>query len=137
MTSYDTSRPVLFFDGVCNLCNSSVQFIIRHDKKKRFLFATLQSPIGDEALKNVDAAREGTGSVILVYNNTYYTRSAAILQSAKLLGGLWPVFYSFIIIPAFLRDGIYNFISRNRYRWFGRKDVCMMPDPSLSEHFLS
>lgn len=130
-------KPVLFFDGFCNLCNSSVQFIIRHDKKKNFLFASLQSRAGQEAIQNLSGQnKEVSDSVILLLNGTYYIKSAAALYVCKLLGGAWAFFFAGMILPRFLRDGIYDFISRNRYKWFGKKDACMMPMPELRERFL-
>jgi predicted DCC family thiol-disulfide oxidoreductase YuxK len=134
-------RPVLFFDGECNLCNSSVQFIIRHDKQKRFLFAPLQSPAGREALSNISLSfGEGRGevsSLILLYRGRYYIRSSAALHTARLLSGLWPVLYAGMILPRFLRDAVYDFISRNRYKWFGKRSECMIPTPELKERFIS
>src|SRR5687768_15643330 len=104
--------PVILFDGVCNLCNSSVQFIIKHDKKKQFHFAALQSPAGQELLKKFNLPTNKLNSFVLVYNNKIYQRSTGALHVAKLLGGVWKLFYVFIIIPAFIRDGIYNLIGR-------------------------
>ena len=133
----NTTKPVLYFDGVCNLCNGFVQFIIRHDKQELFLFAPLQSAPGIVASLQVSTAAEKTGSVILLYNGTYYTHSAAALYTFRLLGGGWQVLYAAIIVPRFLRDGIYRFISRNRYRWFGKKEVCMVPTEELRHRFVN
>ena len=131
-------RPVLFFDGECNLCNSTVQFIIRHDKKKLFLFATLQSGIGNAALQNIQKQDEPVpDSVILYYNGKYFVRSAAALYVFKLLGSGWAILFAGIIIPRFLRDAVYNFISRNRYKWFGKRNECMIPTPELMDRFLT
>ncbi len=136
MDTNDASSPVLFFDGVCNLCNSSVQFVIRHDKKKQFLFATLQSAAGLKALKNTANAADGAGSFILFYQGRYYSRSTAALQVLRLLGGAWSILYAAIIVPRFIRDAAYNLISRNRYKWFGKKNECMLPTPELKKRFL-
>lgn len=129
------NRPVLFFDGECNLCNSAVQFIIRHDKKKLFLFAPLQSTAGQDALKQFSG--HVPDSVILFYNNRYFIKSAAGLNILRLLGGGWRFLYAFIIIPRFIRDWVYNIIARNRYKWFGKRNECMIPTPELKERFLS
>ncbi|MCW3123629.1 MAG: thiol-disulfide oxidoreductase [Flavipsychrobacter sp.] len=130
-------RPVIFFDGMCNLCNSSVQFIIRHDKKKTFLFASLQSEHGQTALTGMKATDTVIpDSIILLEEGKYYTRSAAALRIARHLDGLWPVLYAGIILPRFIRDGIYNRISANRYKWFGKRTECMIPTPELKERFL-
>lgn len=134
MILQDTIRPVLFFDGVCNLCNRSVQFVIRHDKKKQFLFATLQSEWGQKAQKELPG--NAPDSFILFHKGRYYTRSGAALRVCRLLSGIWPLFYAGIIIPRFIRDAIYEFVSRNRYKWFGKQE-CMVPSPDLKARFLS
>ena len=130
------TRPVIYFDGVCNLCNGFIQFIIRHDKKQQFLFASLQSAAGSKILASVPGAAQHSGSVILQYNNEYYTRSSAILVISRLLGGWFLVLLAGYILPPFIRNGIYNIIARNRYKWFGRQDNCMIPTPELKERFL-
>ena len=129
-------RPVLYFDGVCNLCNRSVQFILKHDKKERFLLAPLQSPAGEEALIKANSTGKKTGSVILYYNSKYYTRSAAALYTLRLLAPPWNLLFSFIIIPPFIRNAIYDLIAANRYRWFGKQDTCMIPTPEIKKRFL-
>ncbi len=133
ITSLPMDRPVVFFDGECNLCNGGVQFIIKRDKKKRFLFAPLQSAAGAEAKHNVHEV----DSFILFHNGKYYIKSSAALHIAKLMGGLWPTLYAGIIIPRFLRDGIYEFVARNRYKWFGKRNECMIPTPELRARFLA
>lgn len=137
MASLNTiSRPVLFFDGECNLCNGAVQFVVRHDKKNQFLFATLQSEAGKQARQNLQQNANVPESVILYYNGRYFVRSSAALHTAKLLGGLWPICYAGIIIPRFLRDAVYDFVSRNRYKWFGKRNECMIPSEELKKRFL-
>jgi len=128
-------HPVLFFDGECNLCNSAVQFVIRHDKKKLFLFAPLQSEAGKQALAQFSG--KAPDSVILLYKGQYFLRSAAVLQTLKLLSGIWKWLYAGIIIPGFLRDWLYDAVSRNRYKWFGKRKECMIPTPELMDRFLS
>jgi len=130
-------RPILFFDGECNLCNSSVQFIIRHDKKKIFLFAPLQSDAGNGALQDLQKQFKNIpDSVILYYNSKYFVRSAAALYTLRLLGGFWGLLFVGMILPRFIRDGIYEYISRNRYKWFGKRNECMIPTPELRDRFL-
>lgn len=130
------NRAIVLFDGVCNLCNSFVQFIIKHDKHDYFRFASLQSP---EAQKLLDSfpANEELRTVVLVENGKSYKRSTAALRIARKLSGLWPAFYVFIIIPVFLRDFIYNIIGKYRYQWFGKREECMVPTPELESKFLS
>jgi predicted DCC family thiol-disulfide oxidoreductase YuxK len=130
-------QPVLFFDGVCNLCNGLVQFVIRHDKKKQFLFASLQSAAGAAALDGLKKqSGEVPDSVILFYKGKYYARSSAAIMLARLLRGPWQLLSAGYIIPRFIRDAAYNFIARNRYKWFGRQEACWLPAPELKERFL-
>lgn len=127
------NQPVILFDGVCNLCQSSVQFIIKRDKKAKFKFAALQSEAGQKLLKGHTAP--GLDSVILVENDKVYTHSSAALRIAKGLDGLWPMLYVFVIIPRPLRNWLYNWVAANRYRWFGKQESCMMPTPELKSRF--
>jgi len=134
METQNTIRPILFFDGECNLCNSSVQFVIRHDKKKQFLFGTLQSESGKDALKAL--GDKAPDSIVLFYKGRYYVRSGAVLRVCKLLGGAWSLLYVFVIVPRFISDAIYDLVSRNRYKWFGKRSECMVPTPELKGRFL-
>ena len=137
MTTDIAGRPVLFFDGECNLCNSSVQFIIKRDKKKQFLFAPLQSERGKAAIADMlQYMKQVPDSVILYYNGKYYTQSAAALYIARLLGGGWQLLYAGMILPRFARDAVYELIARNRYKWFGKRNECMIPTPELKARFL-
>lgn len=129
-------HPTILFDGVCNLCNASVQFIIRHDPKFIFKFTSLQSEAGQTMLNRFGLNQEKFHSVILVKNNKVYDRSRAALEIARRLNGAWPMLYCFIIVPPFLRNFIYDWISRNRYRWFGVRQECMMPTPEMKARFL-
>jgi predicted DCC family thiol-disulfide oxidoreductase YuxK len=115
-----------------------VQFVIRHDKKKLFLFAALQSEPGKQAIAKLgENGAKIPDSFILKYKNNYYTRSAAALMVCRLMGGAWRMLYGFTVIPRFLRDSIYDFVSRNRYKWFGKQNACMIPTPDLMDRFLS
>jgi predicted DCC family thiol-disulfide oxidoreductase YuxK len=127
---------IILFDGVCNLCNSAVQFIIRRDPQGYFKFAAQQSAAGEVLLKQFYIQTGEAGTIILIEGNQHYTQSTAALRIAKRLRGLWPLMYAAIIVPPFLRNAIYDYISRNRYRWFGRKDQCMMPTPDMKKRFL-
>jgi predicted DCC family thiol-disulfide oxidoreductase YuxK len=108
--------PVVLFDGVCNLCNASVLFIIKRDRKARIKFASLQSGFGQEQMKNFNLSVSEWNSVLLIRNDRLYQKSEAALEITRLLDGAWPVFYIFKIVPRFIRDGIYSWIARNRYR---------------------
>ncbi len=131
------SSPVLYFDGVCNLCNRFVQFVIRRDRKKIFFFGPLQSDAGTKAMQQVKLPSDKPGSVILFSNGKYYTRSAAALHTFQLLGGGWQLLFVFILIPPFIRDAVYNLIARNRYKWFGRQASCMLPTAETANRFVN
>ena len=133
----DLSHPVILFDGVCNLCNASVQYVIKHDKKKLFRFASLQSSFGESVLKQYVLPVNTFNSFILLSDNKIYTRSTAALLVAKKLSGLIKLFYGFIIIPKFIRDFVYDVIAKNRYKWFGKKEACWVPTPELKSLFLN
>ncbi len=130
-------HSIILFDGVCNLCNTAVQFVIKRDKKNHFVFASLQSGEGKKILSEHNFYTTSMDSFFLVENGNVYCRSTAALKVLKSLNGLWSITYVFMIIPRFLRDSIYNFIAKNRYRWFGRKDECMIPTAELRAKFLN
>lgn len=127
---------IIFFDGVCNLCNASVNYVIDHDKRKSFAFASLQSPFAMETLKAYGIDNEKLESLVLKKGNTVYRKSSAALEIARELDGLWPLLYILRIIPEFVRDFIYDLIAKNRYSWFGKRDSCRIPTPELKERFL-
>ncbi|MFV0605584.1 MAG: thiol-disulfide oxidoreductase DCC family protein [Niabella sp.] len=134
---YDNKeRHIILFDGVCNLCNTSVQFVIKKDKRNLFRFASLQSAAGKKLLSDFSLADNHLKTFVYIKNNKVYLRSNAALEVAKTLGRGWQLLYGFKIIPSFIRDGIYNYIAKNRYQWFGKKEVCMLPTPDLQEKFL-
>ena len=135
MSATDNNKIILF-DGVCNLCNGFVVYIIKRDKNNRFRFAALQSEAGEKLLNKFNIDRVNTDSIILVEGDNYYERSSAALHIAKNLSGAFPLLYGFMIIPKFIRDGIYNWIARNRYKWFGKKESCMIPTKELQSKFL-
>ncbi len=129
-----SENAIILFDGVCNFCNSSINFTIKHDKKGIFKFAPLQSEVAKKLIGNKMLPMPE--SVILIENNRIYNRSSAALRIARKLDGLWPVLYIFIIIPKPLRDWVYNIIARNRYKWFGKMEACMIPTPAVRSRFL-
>lgn len=130
-------HPVILFDGVCNLCNDSVQFILKRDKKKQFRFASLQSNAGQQLLHQFSLPAANFNSFVLLEKDKVYTKSTGALRMCKLLGGGWALLYALIIVPRFIRDAVYNMIARNRYKWFGKKEECWLPTPELKERFLS
>ena len=127
---------IIFFDGVCILCNRTVDFLIRQDKRKELKFASLQSPLAKRLIPEYLSNNSSPGTVIFLDHENIYTHSAAIL---RIMGNL-PFPYNSIVIflgvPVFLRDWIYNFIAKNRYRWFGKLEICRMPDIETKERIL-
>lgn len=130
-------HPIILFDGVCNLCNSTVNFVIKRDKKSVLRFATLQSNIADKILAINPIEKNDLSSFVFIEKNKAYTRSTAALRVCRYMNSMWPLMYGFIIVPKFIRDGIYDWIGRNRYRWFGKKEVCMVPSPDVLSRFLN
>ncbi len=128
-------QPVIFFDGVCNLCNSSINFIIKRDKKKYFKFSSLQGNYATETLPSKFIETGNLPSLILLDENIKI-KSTAALSIARHLSGLWPLFYGLIIVPAFIRHFFYDLVAKNRYKWFGKKDQCMVPTPELKDRFM-
>jgi len=126
---------IVFFDGVCNLCNAAVRFIIKRDSEAYFRFASLQSDAAAQ-LVPPDCREQSGDSLILLEDGKCYGSSSAALRIARKLRLPWPVFYAGIAVPRFLRDPVYRWIARNRYRWFGKKDSCELPSPELKERFL-
>lgn len=131
-----SSSPVLLFDGVCNLCNASVQWVIRHDPKAIFRFASLQSEAGQALLQKFNLPTDELNTVVLVDGGKVHTRSDVPIQVGKKLGGWWHLLQMFFIIPRPLRNAVYDWIARNRYRWFGKKEECWLPTPELRVRFL-
>ena len=132
-----TERPVILFDGVCNLCNGFVQFVIARDRRAVFRFASLQS--GAAAALFNEHQHDGVlpDSVVLVEEGRVYTQSSAALRVARRLGFPWNVSGALLVVPRPLRDAVYAWVARNRYAWFGKRDVCMVPTPDLRGRFLS
>ena len=128
---------IILFDGVCNLCNGAIKFIIDRDKKRQFRFASLQSDLGVQLLaeRNIDPKK--IDSIILIDPNVaYYFKSTAAIEIAKGLTGLYPLMSIFLVLPETLRDMVYDFIAKNRYKWFGKNESCMLPTPEEKELFL-
>lgn len=130
-------QPILLFDGVCNLCNNTVQFCINNDKTGKIHYASLQSNIGQEYLKKFKMSGTDLTSVILIESERFYTKSDAPLRLVKYFDNkLWRLSSIFFIVPKFIRDVIYDFIAKNRYKWFGKRESCMLPTPDLRSRFL-
>ena len=130
-------EQVLFFDGVCNLCNGTVQWILRHDTKKTIVFAALQSQAAQSKLEPFGIDTTKLESMIFLENGVVYSRSDAVLRLARALGAPWSWAFGLSVVPKFIRDAAYKFLAKNRYAWFGRQVSCMMPTPELKKRFLS
>ncbi|HEX8196897.1 MAG TPA: thiol-disulfide oxidoreductase DCC family protein [Pyrinomonadaceae bacterium] len=135
--TYQNDKAIVLFDGVCNFCNGTVNFIIRRDGKDNFRFAALQSEIGQKLLRQYDLNAPRIDSVVLIENGRAFTHSTAALKIAQHLGGAWQIFSVFQFVPRPARDFFYRLFARNRYRLFGKKEVCMMPTPEIKARFLS
>jgi predicted DCC family thiol-disulfide oxidoreductase YuxK len=129
-------KPIILFDGICNLCNAAVQYVIRHDPAGLFKFASLQSETGQHLLSQYKLGQTDFNSFVLIEGNRAFTKSTAALRIAKNLRGLISILGGFIFVPTFIRDGIYNVIAKHRYQWFGKRESCMMPTPALESRFL-
>ena len=137
MTAASSPTPaVLLFDGVCNLCNAGVNFLLNHDPAGHFKFAALQSEAGQGLLAGCKLPTDEFKSFVLVEDGRCYQRSEAALRVARRLPGAWRLLYGFILLPTPLRDALYDLVARNRYRWFGRRDTCRLPTPELRARFL-
>lgn len=132
-----TEHPTILFDGVCNFCNNTINFIIRQDKKGIFRFAPLQSPAGQQLLRQYKLPLTSLNSFLLIDGSKVYKASTAGLKLYGKLSARWQWTQLFWVVPPFIRDGLYNFIAKNRYKWFGKREACMVPTPALRSRFLS
>lgn len=126
---------IILFDGVCNFCSGSVQFIIKRDPEGQFRFASQQGKVGSHLLKKYGIG-EDLDSLVLIENETYYVKSDAALRICRNLKGFWKVFVILQIIPTPIRNFFYDIVARNRYQWFGKKESCMLPTPDIKDRFL-
>lgn len=129
-------QPIILFDGVCNFCNGIVKFIIRRDKKANIHFASLQSEAAQKLLVQYNLPVNAMETIVFIENGKAYTQSTAALRICRHLNALWPLCYGFIIVPKFIRNGIYKWIAKNRYKWFGVREECMVPTPEMKKRFL-
>lgn len=129
-------KPVLLFDGVCNLCTSTVIFVIKRDPEAKFLFAPLQSDAGQKLIEQFRLPAADFSSFVLIEGDRHYTKSTAALHVFKRLSGFWPLLYVLIAVPKPIRDAVYKWIAKNRYKWFGKKEQCMVPTPDIKARFL-
>lgn len=130
-------NAIILFDGVCNFCNGSVNFIIDRDPSGYFKFAPLQSDIGEKLLRENGIDKTVVDSVVLIEDGAAYTHSTAALRVARKLSGAWRWFYNFRFVPEFIRDFAYKLFAKNRYRMFGKQEACMLPSPEVRARFLA
>lgn len=130
------NQPLLLFDGICNLCNNSINFVIRHDKHQKFKFASLQSDAAKQILLQLNETNSNINSIVLIYNNSIYYKSSAILKLFSILGGFYSLSSIFYIFPKKMRDMLYDYIARNRYKWYGKRESCMIPTKELKSRFI-
>ncbi len=130
------SHPIVLFDGVCNFCDASVNWIIARDQRGTFRFAALQSPAGEQLQRTFGLDPNELDTLALVEGARVYRKSGAALRVLRRLRWPWPILFGLIAVPPFIRDFVYDFFARRRYRWFGRKDQCMVPSPELRDRFL-
>lgn len=132
-----SANSVVLFDGVCNLCNGWVRFVVRRDPHQCFHFASLQSTFGMNALRRHGLPADYLGSILLLEDGVLFTKSDAVLRIVRRLRWPWPAASALVIVPRALRDVIYQCVARNRYRWFGKREACMLPSPEDAARFLS
>ncbi len=126
----------MLIDGMCNLCNEAVKFTVKHDPHRKILFAPLQSEAGQKISKQYHLPISDFESFVWIENDNAYTKSTGALRYFKILDGLWPVLYIFIVVPKPIRDFFYDIVSTRRYRWFGKRETCLVPTPELKNRFL-
>lgn len=131
------AHKYILFDGVCNFCNASINFIIKRDKKGTFLFTPLQSDLGQKLMKQYDINPDKQDSIILIDSKKAYFKSDAALRISKELQGGWKYLRFFLVLPGFIRDFVYDIIARNRYKIFGKKEACMIPTPEERARFVT
>jgi len=137
MDNIPKEKKIILFDGVCNFCDAAVQFIIKRDKKDIFRFVAIQSDLGQEIIKHIGIDTSKTDSIILyVPGEAYYYKAEAALKIGKELGGLYSLLTIFTLLPKGLSNIVYDFVARNRYKWYGIKDACMIPTPAMKAKFL-
>jgi len=132
-----TSQKIILFDGVCNLCNSTVQKVIENDHKNQFQFASLQSEFGQNFLEKNHLGKDEFKSIILIDGKKFYTKSDAALRIGRELKGIYKLSGFLFIFPKFIRNFVYDIISKNRYKWFGKQESCWLPTPELQKKFIN
>ncbi len=129
-------HPLVFFDGVCDLCTGGVQFFIKRDPEAKLRFTSLQSQLGQSVLKSLGLSQTHFNSFLFQEKGQIYQKSTAFLMACRYLKGLWPILYLFLMVPRFFRDWVYDLIAQNRYKWFGKREECWLPTPEIKSRFI-
>lgn len=137
MDNLPKDKKIILFDGVCNLCDATVQRVIENDKKDVFRFAAIQSEIGEEIINHIGIDTAKTDSIILYEpGHAYYYKAEAAMKIAKQMGGWFSIVGWFSFLPEWISNGVYDYVARNRYKWYGKKNECMIPTPEMKAKFL-
>lgn len=137
MEQLPKDKKIILFDGVCNLCDATVQFVIKHDKHDVFRFVALQSELGQEIIRYIGVDTSKTDSIILYEpGHAYYYKAEAAIRIAKELGGVYSLMGMFSVLPNWFSNKVYDYVARNRYKWYGKKEECMIPTPEMKAKFL-
>ena len=131
------NQPIVLFDGVCNFCSASVQFVIRRNSRSNIMFCQIQSAPGQRLIAEYGLTDLGLNSMVLIHHGKSYIKSSAALHIATLMDKPWPLMFAFIIVPPFIRHRVYDWIGRRRYQWYGKRDACWVPDTEIQNRFLS
>lgn len=135
-TDVHQGHPIVLVDGVCHFCQGLTKWIIKRDPEGKYHFASLQSDVAKELLAKGNLSTDSMDTFVLIEHGKYYTRSTAALRLAKGLKFPYPLLYVFIVVPKFIRNAVYNWVARNRYRWFGKDEACMLPTSEIKDRFL-
>lgn len=129
-------KKIIVFDGVCNLCDNTIQFVIRHDKKDVYRFVSLQSELGQKIIRHLGISATMDSTILYEPNKAYYYKSDVAFRILKDISGIHKILLLFSVLPKSMLDSIYDYVAKNRYRWFGKKESCMIPTPELKDKFL-
>ncbi len=139
MRTRDTlqNQPIVLFDGECNFCSSSVQFVIARNSRSNIMFCQIQSEPGQRLIAQYGLSDLGLNSMVLIHHEKATIKSSAALRIATLMDMPWPLMFAFIIVPPFIRNRVYDWIGQRRYQWYGKRDACWVPDTEIKNRFLN
>jgi predicted DCC family thiol-disulfide oxidoreductase YuxK len=131
------NQPIVLFDGVCNFCSASVQFVIKRNSRSNIMFCQIQSEPGQRLIAEYGLSGLGLNSMVLIHRGKAYIKSSAALRIAAMMDMPWPLMFVFIVVPPFIRHRVYDWIGQRRYHWYGKRDACWVPDTEIQNRFLS